>query len=131
LLLLKLLLKSSQQQPSTHPFPTGNIHKLVHISKSHFTFVFIFTMHHLVVPILLSAVTCSSAFSVAPVARLLGRSAFGSPTHLMMFTGIVEEMGRVVSLTERDDMTLWDGSKGKGTEIVVEADVVMDGAYLG
>lgn len=48
-----------------------------------------------------------------------------------MFTGIVEEMGKVVSLEERDDMILWDGSKGKGTEIVVEANVVMDGAYLG
>ncbi|KAI2490559.1 Lumazine binding domain [Fragilaria crotonensis] len=40
-------------------------------------------------------------------------------------------MGKVVSLEERDDMILWDGSKGKGTEIVVEANVVMDGAYLG
>jgi riboflavin synthase len=49
----------------------------------------------------------------------------------MMFTGIVEEMGTIVSLEERDDMTLWDGSKGKGTELVVEADVVMEGAYLG
>lgn len=48
-----------------------------------------------------------------------------------MFTGIVEEMGTVVSLKERDDMTLWDGSKGKGTELVVRGDVVMDGAYLG
>lgn len=48
-----------------------------------------------------------------------------------MFTGIVEEMGKVVSLEERDDMILWDGSKGKGTEIVVEANVVMNGAYLG
>jgi len=48
-----------------------------------------------------------------------------------MFTGIVEEMGTVVSMEERDDMTLWDGTKGKGTELVVQGDVVMDGAYLG
>lgn len=48
-----------------------------------------------------------------------------------MFTGIVEEMGTVVSMEERDDMTLWDGSKGKGTELVVKGDIVMDGAYLG
>ena len=48
-----------------------------------------------------------------------------------MFTGIVEEMGTVISMEERDDMTLWDGSKGKGTELVVEGDIVMDGAYLG
>mmetsp|Transcript_6582 Transcript_6582/g.7563 ORF Transcript_6582/g.7563 Transcript_6582/m.7563 type:complete len:269 (-) Transcript_6582:40-846(-) len=48
-----------------------------------------------------------------------------------MFTGIVEEMGTVVNLEERDDMTLWDGSKGKGTELTVEGKVVLDGAYLG
>jgi riboflavin synthase len=48
-----------------------------------------------------------------------------------MFTGIVEEMGIVVSLEEREDMMLWDGSKGKGTELVVRGNVVMEGAYLG
>ena len=50
---------------------------------------------------------------------------------LDMFTGIIEEMGSVVSLEQRDDMTLWDGTKGSGTELVVKGDVVMDGAYLG
>ena len=50
---------------------------------------------------------------------------------LSMFTGIVEEMGTVVKLEERDDMVLWDGSKGKGTELTVKGNVVMDGAYLG
>lgn len=48
-----------------------------------------------------------------------------------MFTGIVEEMGTVVSLEEREDMLLWDGSKGKGTELVVQGDVVLEDAYLG
>lgn len=48
-----------------------------------------------------------------------------------MFTGIVEEMGKVVSMEERDDMTLWDGSKGSGTELVVKGDVTLEGAYLG
>jgi riboflavin synthase len=48
-----------------------------------------------------------------------------------MFTGIVEEIGSVVSLEERDDMPMWDGTKGKGTELVVKGGVVMDGAYLG
>eukprot|EP00568_Trieres_chinensis_P008438 CAMPEP_0183293470 /NCGR_PEP_ID=MMETSP0160_2-20130417/2144_1 /TAXON_ID=2839 ORGANISM="Odontella Sinensis, Strain Grunow 1884" /NCGR_SAMPLE_ID=MMETSP0160_2 /ASSEMBLY_ACC=CAM_ASM_000250 /LENGTH=286 /DNA_ID=CAMNT_0025454591 /DNA_START=21 /DNA_END=879 /DNA_ORIENTATION=+ len=52
-------------------------------------------------------------------------------TRRRMFTGIVEEMGEVVSLEERDDMTLWDGSKGKGTELTVKGKVAMDGAYLG
>jgi len=48
-----------------------------------------------------------------------------------MFTGIVEEMGEVVSLETKDDIQLWDGTKGKGTELVVRGDVVLDGAYLG
>ena len=52
-------------------------------------------------------------------------------TALAMFTGIVEEMGTVVSLEERDDMTLWDGSKGHGTELVVQGTTCMEGAYLG
>lgn len=48
-----------------------------------------------------------------------------------MFTGIVEEMGRVVSLQQRDDMVLWDGSTGQGTEMVVEAELALQGATLG
>jgi len=48
-----------------------------------------------------------------------------------MFTGIIEEMGEVISLETKDDMTLWDGSKGKGTEMVLKGDIVLDGAYLG
>jgi riboflavin synthase len=48
-----------------------------------------------------------------------------------MFTGIVEEMGTVVSLEERDDMLLWDGSKGSGTELSIKSNVMMEGAYLG
>lgn len=52
-------------------------------------------------------------------------------TMLGMFTGIVEEMGTVVNMDDRSDMTLWDGSTGRGTELTVRGDVVMDGAYLG
>ncbi len=48
-----------------------------------------------------------------------------------MFTGIVEEMGTVVSLEQRDDMTLWDGSTGSGTELTVQGNVVLQDAYLG
>ena len=48
-----------------------------------------------------------------------------------MFTGIVEEMGTVISLEHREDMELWDGSKGTGTELTVQGDVVLEGAYLG
>jgi riboflavin synthase len=48
-----------------------------------------------------------------------------------MFTGIVEEMGVVVQLEERNDLTLWDGSVGTGTVMTIQGDVVLDGAYLG
>ena len=48
-----------------------------------------------------------------------------------MFTGIIEEMGEVLSLETKDDMVLWDGSKGSGTEMIIKGGVVMDGAYLG
>ena len=67
----------------------------------------------------------------APVASFDKVSPKQGKTSLDMFTGIVEEMGTVVSLEERDDMVLWDGSKGKGTELTVKGQVVMDGAYLG
>jgi len=57
--------------------------------------------------------------------------AITSPSSRQMFTGIIEEMGEVIALDTRDDMTLWDGSKGSGTEMVIKGNVVMDGAYLG
>ena len=63
--------------------------------------------------------------------RSTGIHSRSSRTQRDMLAGIVEEMGTVVSMEERDDMTLWDGTKGKGTELVVQGDVVMDGAYLG
>ncbi len=50
---------------------------------------------------------------------------------LGMFTGIVEEMGTVVSLQEQDRMTLWDGSTGKGTELIIQGKTVLEDAYLG
>jgi riboflavin synthase len=41
----------------------------------------------------------------------------------MVFTGIVEEMGEVVSLEKHSSMTLWDGSIGEGWILKVAADV--------
>jgi hypothetical protein len=80
-----------------------------------------------------------TSFMAASGVRHIVVSAFVShqPIHhsrsfrRQMFTGIVEEMGNVVSLEERDDMPLWDGTTGKGTELVVKGGVVMEGAYLG
>lgn len=65
----------------------------------------------------------TEAFAVLAPARII--------TQHRMFTGIVEEMGTVMSLEERDDMVLWDGTTGKGTELTVKGNIVMDGAYLG
>ncbi|CAB9523890.1 Riboflavin synthase [Seminavis robusta] len=48
-----------------------------------------------------------------------------------MFTGVIDEIGTVVALEERNDMEMADGSKGKGTELTVQADSIMNGAYQG
>jgi riboflavin synthase len=48
-----------------------------------------------------------------------------------MFTGIVEEIGRVVSLTRSTSVALWDGSVGEGWVLVISASVVLSGAYEG
>lgn len=50
---------------------------------------------------------------------------------LQIFTGTVEEIGTVRALEERDDIAMWDGSKGKGTMLAVEGSVVVEGAYPG
>ena len=49
----------------------------------------------------------------------------------MVFSGIVEEMGSVVSLTHDQEMTMWDGSTGLGTELVVDGPIASQGAYIG
>ena len=83
-------------------------------------------------PILLLHVSfLSLAASFMPSSMQAPKTRYSTTSALGMFTGIVEEMGSVVSLEERDDMTLWDGTKGKGTELTVKGEVVMEGAYLG
>ena len=59
------------------------------------------------------------------------RTSTSTSTSRGMFTGIVEEVGEVLSFETRDDMVLWDGSRGAGTEMVIGCGVVMDGAYPG
>lgn len=44
----------------------------------------------------------------------------------MVFTGIVEEMGEVVSLVQRPDVKMWDGSVGEGWILTVSSKVVLD-----
>lgn len=78
----------------------------------------------------------SNGFAPSSSSRIVGSGSIissSSPSKVTrhMFTGIIEEMGEVISLETRDDMTLWDGSKGKGTEMVLKGDIVLDGAYLG
>ena len=49
-----------------------------------------------------------------------------------MFTGIVEEMGKV-SMLKEEEMSAWDspGKMVKGVTLTVDADVVLEGAYEG
>lgn len=49
----------------------------------------------------------------------------------MVFSGIIEEMGTVASLTKRDDVAMWDGSVGEGWVMVVLAKAALVGAYIG
>lgn len=81
-----------------------------------------------VAQLLVSLVSNASCFTSPRHPTFVGTS---SSTSLDMFTGIVEEMGTVVELEERSDMTLWDGSVGSGTELTVKGSAVMEGAYLG
>lgn len=86
-----------------------------------------------------SSLPPATSFSIGGGSRSLSSSSFlrracaasTFSTSLSMFTGIVEEIGTVRSLTRNPAMTLWDGSKGEGTELVVESRVAMEGAYLG
>ncbi|CAH0480757.1 unnamed protein product [Peronospora belbahrii] len=48
-----------------------------------------------------------------------------------MFTGIIEEIGTVASIQERDDLALWNGERGKGFELVVCVKLALESAYLG
>lgn len=78
-----------------------------------------------------SSTSTTTTAATTTLATILVGGMKTKNTALAMFTGIVEEMGTVVNMEERNDMTLWDGSKGKGTELTVRGNVVMDGAYLG
>lgn len=48
-----------------------------------------------------------------------------------VFSGIVEEIGSIVSLCENPSMTLWDGSVSEGTEMIVCGKVALKDAYIG
>jgi riboflavin synthase len=47
-----------------------------------------------------------------------------------MFTGIIEEMGTVVSL-ETAELDLWDGTRGPGVVLTISCVVALEGAYIG
>lgn len=48
-----------------------------------------------------------------------------------MFTGIVEELGTVLSLTKSSTVAQWDGSVAEGWTLVIGAAVVLEHAYEG
>ena len=49
----------------------------------------------------------------------------------MVFSGIVEEMGTVISMKKVNEITLWDGSKGEGYLLKIKAKVVLNGCSDG
>ncbi|KAA0148656.1 hypothetical protein FNF27_00754 [Cafeteria roenbergensis] len=48
-----------------------------------------------------------------------------------MFTGIVEEIGKVLSFEKRSDVLLWDESRGEGYVLVIECATALEDAYIG
>lgn len=54
-----------------------------------------------------------------------------APAPKAMFSGIVEEMGRVRRAEVKQDVQLWNGEVGEGFELEVEASEVLGGAYIG
>ena len=49
----------------------------------------------------------------------------------MVFTGIVEEMGAVVSMERQSDLLLWDNSRGEGWVLKVRMEKGLVDAYQG
>ena len=47
-----------------------------------------------------------------------------------MFTGIIEEIGTVLSL-ETAELDLWDGTRGPGVVLTVSCALALEGAYVG
>ena len=48
-----------------------------------------------------------------------------------MFSGIVEELGRVLAMDKDDSMLLWDGTLGEGYVLKIRCEKVLKDAYLG
>ncbi|CAE7536304.1 rib5 [Symbiodinium natans] len=49
----------------------------------------------------------------------------------MVFTGIVEEMGTVLSVERKANLEMWDGSKSEGFVLRIKCKVALEGAYIG
>ncbi|CAJ1327738.1 unnamed protein product [Effrenium voratum] len=49
----------------------------------------------------------------------------------MVFTGIVEEMGTVMSVERKAALEMWDGTKSEGFVLRIACKVALQGAYIG
>lgn len=89
---------------------------------------------NLALGLLLLVLPASRGWRSTGTARALTRRPLRPAVATMpraMFSGIVEEMGSVVELSERSDLKLWDGTIGTGWELVVKGATVLDGASEG
>lgn len=48
-----------------------------------------------------------------------------------MFSGIVEDIGEVLSLSVNKEMKMWDGSIAEGVELTVRSQKALEDAYIG
>jgi riboflavin synthase len=49
----------------------------------------------------------------------------------MVFTGIVEEMGEVLSIDKKADLEMWDGTKSEGFVLRIGCETALQDAYIG
>uniref|UniRef100_A0A0G4HEG3 Riboflavin synthase n=1 Tax=Chromera velia CCMP2878 TaxID=1169474 RepID=A0A0G4HEG3_9ALVE len=75
-----------------------------------------------------------SGHFVAPFQGRGGRQSrgVGERTAAFLFSGIVEEMGTVEEILREKEMEMWDGTVGKGTELLIgDAPTSLKDAYIG
>jgi len=85
-------------------------------------------IHRFVLLLFLSILSSPFAFYIRNIGKW---RPYGIKHMRMMFSGIVEEMGVVESINKKKDMVTWDGSVSEGFELIVQAKIALEDAYIG